>query len=109
MSNVNQRLSLASRAQKTSRLAERICFAILEGRAAEGLSDHDILAAVPSAIAQYIAITFEGADHSRRLAAAEAIFRHLGRTLLSVGYDQPTVRSMLGCELPLRSGLSNER
>ena len=35
MSNVNQRLSLASRAQKTSRLAERICFAILEGRAAE--------------------------------------------------------------------------
>jgi hypothetical protein len=108
MSNVNQRLSLASRAERSSRLAERICFAIIEGKAAEGLSDRDILAAVPSAIAQYIAITLQEADQHHRLAAAEVIFRHLGRILLSVGYDQTTVRCMLG-ELPLRSDVSHER
>jgi hypothetical protein len=109
MSNVNQRLSLGSRSERSSRLAERICLAILEGRAAEGLTDRDILAAVPSAIARYIAITFQAADRHHRLAAAEAIFRYLGRTLLSIGYDQPTIGRMLGCSDAAEVRLSNGR
>jgi hypothetical protein len=80
--------------ERSSRLAERLCLAILESKADDRLSNWDIFAAVPLAIARYIASTVQAGDRYHRVAAAEAIFRHLGRTLLSVSYDRAMLGSM---------------
>jgi hypothetical protein len=83
------------RGERNARLAERICFAILAAKDADGLSDRDVFATVPWAIARYIAITFQAVDRELQFAAVESIFRHLGRSLLSAGYDPATIESML--------------
>jgi len=83
------------RGERNARLAERICFAILAAKDADGLSDRDVFATVPWAIARYVAITFQTVDRGLQFAAVESIFRHLGRSLLSAGYDPATIESML--------------
>ena len=82
------------RGERNARLAERICSAILAADA-DGLSDRDVFATVPWAIARYVAITFQAVDRGLQFAAVESIFRHLGRSLLSAGYDPAIVESML--------------
>jgi hypothetical protein len=94
MLSTDQRLG-KPRAERNARLAERICFAILEAKAADGLSERDVFATVPWVIARYIAITLQAVDRGLQFAAVESIFRHLGRTLLSAGYDPATIESML--------------
>ena len=94
MLSIDPRVGLP-RAERNARLAERICRAIVESKAADGLSDRDVFATVPWAIARYIAITLRTADRRHQFAAVESIFRHLGRTLLSAGYDPATIESML--------------
>ena len=75
-------------------LAESIRLAILEVTRRNRLSNRDIFGAVPLAIARYVS-TADAANHSHQIAATEAIFRHLGRGLLSLSYDRATITEIL--------------
>ena len=76
-------------------LAESIRLAILEVIRRNRLSDRDIFGAVPLAIAGYVSTTAHATDRSHQIAAAEAIFRHLGRGLLSLSYDRAMITEIL--------------
>jgi hypothetical protein len=86
---------VALAAERSAKLAERICLAILESHGT-GFSSRDVFGAVPLAIARYVSITAPSADRSQQFAAAEAIFRHLGRSLLSLSYDRARIDELFG-------------
>jgi hypothetical protein len=80
--------------ERSAELAERICLAILESHGTDRFSSRDLFGAVPLAIARYVSITAPSTDCSHQFAAAEAIFRHLGRSLLSLSYDRARIDEM---------------
>ena len=96
MINTHRSSPVITETERSAELAERICLAILEGQGAKRLSTRDLFGAVPLAIARYVSITAPFADRSHLFAAAEAIFRHLGRSLLSLSYDRARIDEMFG-------------
>jgi hypothetical protein len=80
--------------ERSSELAESIRLAILEVARRNRLSTRDVFGAVPLAIARFVSTTAHATDRSHQIAAAEAIFRHLGRGLLSLSYDRAMIAEM---------------
>ena len=87
---------VALEAERSAKLAERICLAILESHDTDRFLSRDVFGAVPLAIARYVSMTAPSADRSQQFAAAEAIFRHLGRSLLSLSYNRARIGEMFG-------------
>ena len=87
---------VALETERSAKLAERICLAILESHDTDRFSSREVFGAVPLAIARYVCTTMQSAERAHQIAAAEAIFRHLGRSLLSLSYNRARIGEMFG-------------